>query len=188
MDVGLDVTRARYWVERADKQFPHHPIVFQLKEKLLTVDKPDNNGEDLKALIACKHKNKLNYFLFLIIIQNYFLDNFIFEITAELSVRPKDVQLRVKLLKHYMEKNKLDEAYKHAFDVEATQVHRDNVSWYQVLCDLLAKCKSKKKQDWSFWVLYISALERFATLCLKEQGIILKKSLTEATQAVFKYV
>lgn len=54
MDVGLDVNRARYWVERADKQFPHHPVVFQLKEKLLTLDKPNNDGEDLKALISCK--------------------------------------------------------------------------------------------------------------------------------------
>ncbi|XP_033209269.1 E3 SUMO-protein ligase RanBP2 isoform X2 [Belonocnema kinseyi] len=158
MDVGVDVNRARYWVERADKQFPHHPIVFQLKEKLLTVDKPNNDGEDLKLLIA-----------------------------SELSVRPKDVQLRVKLLKHYMEKNKLDEAYKHAFDVEATQVHRDNVSWYQVLCDLLTKCKSQMKKDWSFWVFYISALERFVALNLKEQGNILNKSLAEATQAVFNF-
>lgn len=54
MDVGVDVNRARYWVERADKQFPHHPVVFQLKEKLLTLDKPNNDGEDLKALISCE--------------------------------------------------------------------------------------------------------------------------------------
>lgn len=103
-----------------------------------------------------------------------------------MSVRPKDVQLRVKLLKHYMEKNKLDEAYKHAFEVEATQVHRDDVSWYQVLCDLLIKCKGLRKHDWSFWVFYISALERFVALTLKEQGNILKKSISEATQALSK--
>ncbi|XP_051162746.1 E3 SUMO-protein ligase RanBP2-like [Leptopilina boulardi] len=158
MDVGVDVNRARYWVERADKQFPHHPVVFQLKEKLLTLDKPNNDGEDLKALIS-----------------------------SELSVRPKDVQLRVKLLKHYMEKNKLDEAYKHAFEVETTQLHRDDVSWYQVLCDLLTKCKTPRKHDWSFWVFYISSLERFVALTLKEQGSILKKSISEATQALFNF-
>ena len=62
MDVGVDVNRARYWVERADKQFPHHPIVFQLKEKLLTVDKSNNDGEDLKSLIACKFKILFNCF------------------------------------------------------------------------------------------------------------------------------
>ena len=87
-----------------------------------------------------------------------------------------------------MEKNKLEEAYKHAFDVEATQVHRDNVSWYQVLCDLLTKYKHQRKNDWSFWVFYVSVLERFVALSLKEQGNILNKSLAEATQAVFKYV
>lgn len=53
-DVGIDVSRARYWLERADRQFPHHPVVFQLKEKLLTVDRPSENAEDLVALIACE--------------------------------------------------------------------------------------------------------------------------------------
>lgn len=50
----MDVNKIRYWVERADKQFPHHPIVFQLKEKLLTVERPNNNSEDIEALIVCK--------------------------------------------------------------------------------------------------------------------------------------
>lgn len=46
----------KYWLERADKQFPHHPVVFQLKEKLLKIERPINNCEDLEALIACKCK------------------------------------------------------------------------------------------------------------------------------------
>lgn len=53
-DVGMDVNKIKYWIERADKQFPHHPVVFKLKEKLLTVDKPNDNNEDLEALITCK--------------------------------------------------------------------------------------------------------------------------------------
>lgn len=54
MDIGMDVIKLKYWVERADKLFPHNPVVFQLKEKLLTIEKPNNNSEDLEALIACK--------------------------------------------------------------------------------------------------------------------------------------
>jgi len=54
MDIGMDVNKLKYWVERADKLFPHHPVVFQLKEKLLTIEKPNNSSEDLEALIACK--------------------------------------------------------------------------------------------------------------------------------------
>jgi len=54
MDIGMDVTKLKYWIERADKLFPHNPIIFQLKEKLLTIEKPNNSSEDLEALIACK--------------------------------------------------------------------------------------------------------------------------------------
>ena len=55
MDVGQDVDRVKYWVERASEKFPHHPIVFQLKEKMLTADRSKNGGEDLEALIAGRY-------------------------------------------------------------------------------------------------------------------------------------
>lgn len=50
----MDVNKIKYWVERADNLFPHHSVVFQLKEKLLTVERPNSKSEDLEALIACK--------------------------------------------------------------------------------------------------------------------------------------
>lgn len=86
-----------------------------------------------------------------------------------------------------MSKHKLDIAYEHAINVEATFSHRNSIAWYQMLCELLTKCKEIKYSDWSFWILYISALERYAALCMKEQGNEIKKSVPEATQAVFKY-
>ena len=49
----LDVGRARYWCERAEQLFPHHPAVFRLKEHLLTADGEEDAAE-LEALIACK--------------------------------------------------------------------------------------------------------------------------------------
>ncbi|KAG7199455.1 hypothetical protein KM043_014081 [Ampulex compressa] len=158
MEVNMDVNRVRYWVERADKQFPHHPIVFQLKEKMITVERPNDNNEDLEALIA-----------------------------SELSARPTDVHLRVKLLKHYAAKHKLDDAYNHIANVEAAYGHRNSIVWYQTLSELLAKCKESKQSDWSFWVLYVSVLERYAALSLKEQGNDVKKTIPEATQAVFNF-
>ncbi|XP_011144790.2 E3 SUMO-protein ligase RanBP2 [Harpegnathos saltator] len=157
-DVGMDVNKIKYWIERADKQFPHHPVVFKLKEKLLTMDRPNSNNEDLEKLI-----------------------------TSELNARPNDVQLRVKLLKHYMSKYKYDNAYEHVASVEATHGYRNSIMWYQTLCDLLTRCKETMHSDWSFWVLFISSLERYAALCLKEQGSEIKKSVPEATQAVFNF-
>lgn len=97
-----------------------------------------------------------------------------------------DVTLRVKLLRHYMDKNRLDDAYKHVADTEATHAFRDNILWYQAICDLFVRCKESKRSDWEFWVLYVSSLERFTALSLKEQGDGLKKSIPEAAQAVLK--
>ncbi|KZC14709.1 RANBP2-like and GRIP domain-containing protein 5/6 [Dufourea novaeangliae] len=160
VDVNIDVNRIKYWVERADKKFPHHPIVFQLKEKMLTLEKPSGNNEDLEKLI-----------------------------TSELSVRQTDVHLQVKLLKHYIGNHRLEDAYSHAVGIESMHSHRNSVVWYQALCELLIKCKESKDSKWTFWIFYISVLERYAALCLKEQGNITKKphNITEATQAVFNF-
>lgn len=102
--------------------------------------------------------------------------------------RPNDVQLPIKLLNHYMLERKFDKAYEYAVSVEADVRHRNSIVWYQLLYELLTKCKETKSFDWSFWFLYISVSDRYAALCLKEQGSEIKKSLSEATQAVFKYV
>ncbi|XP_011864224.1 PREDICTED: E3 SUMO-protein ligase RanBP2-like [Vollenhovia emeryi] len=158
MDIGMDVNKLKYWVERADKLFPHHSVVFQLKEKLLTIEKPNNSSEDLEALIA-----------------------------SELAARPTDVQLRIKLLNYYMSECKLDKAYEHAISVEATVSHRDSIAWYQLLYELLTKYKETKSFDWSFWCYYISVSDKYAGLCLKEQGSEMKKSIPEAAQAVFNF-
>ena len=52
-EAPLDVGRARYWCERAEQLFPHHPTVFRLKEHLLTADGEEDAAE-LEALIACE--------------------------------------------------------------------------------------------------------------------------------------
>ncbi|XP_076281902.1 E3 SUMO-protein ligase RanBP2 [Lasioglossum baleicum] len=158
VDVNIDVNRIKYWVERADKKFPHHPIVFQLKEKMLTLEKPSGNNDDLEKLI-----------------------------TSELSVRQTDVHLQVKLLKHYLGNHRLEDAYNHAAKIESTHSHRNSVVWYQSLSELLMKCKQSKQSDWTFWIFYINVLERYAALCLKEQGNLVKKSISDATQAIFNF-
>lgn len=96
------------------------------------------------------------------------------------------MQLRIKLLNYYMSERKLDKAYEHAISVEATVSHRDSIVWYQLLYELLTKYKETKSLDWSFWFFYISVSDKYAGLCLKEQGGEMKKSIPEAAQAVFK--
>ncbi|XP_029672803.1 E3 SUMO-protein ligase RanBP2 [Formica exsecta] len=158
MDIGMDVNKVEYWIDRADRQFPHHPVVFQLKEKLLTIKRPNNNSEDFEKLIR-----------------------------SEMIARPNDVQLPFKLLNHYISERKFIKAYEYAASVEADIRHRNSIVWYQILYELLTKCKDTKSSDWSFWFFYISVSDRYAALCLKEQGNEIKKSISEATQAVFNF-
>lgn len=75
--------------------------------------------------------------------------------------------------------------YKHAVEIEMTNIHRDSLLWYQALCDLFLKCKNSRQLNWSFWISYISSLECYAALSLKEQGNVVNKS-SEAIQAVYK--
>ncbi|KAI4490963.1 hypothetical protein M0802_010539 [Mischocyttarus mexicanus] len=98
MDTDTDVNRIRYWVKRAEKPYPHHPVIFKLKEKMLTAERPNDCSEDLEALI-----------------------------TSELSIKPTDVELRVKLIKYYITKQRLEDAYNHAANVEATYCHRNSI-------------------------------------------------------------
>lgn len=53
MDINIANDKIKHLVERADKKFPHHPIVFELKEKLITLEKPNGNDDDLEKLIIC---------------------------------------------------------------------------------------------------------------------------------------
>ncbi|XP_015115458.1 E3 SUMO-protein ligase RanBP2 [Diachasma alloeum] len=155
MDIGLDVNRMKYWVDRASEKFSHNPVVFQLKEKMLMADRPNGTDGDLEALIA-----------------------------SELSARPSDVNLRVKLLNHYLSKNRLDEAYKHALEVESTYVHRDSLVWYETLCTVFTRFKEQRQPKSLFWIPYISSLERYAALALKEHGTTVKTT-QESASAVF---
>lgn len=87
-----------------------------------------------------------------------------------------------------MSQGKLDKAYEHATNVESTVCHRNSVVWYQLLYELLTKCKNSKSSDWTFWLFYVSVSDRYAALALKEQGNDVKLSYTDAVQAVFKCV
>lgn len=51
-------------------------------------------------------------------------------------VRPHDVNLRIKLLKLYLDTERTELAYKHAIDVEKKSPYHDSVDWYYCLIDI----------------------------------------------------
>lgn len=155
VDISLDINRIKYWVDRAGEKFPHHQIVFQLKEKMLSSDR-SGIDDDLEGLII-----------------------------SELSTRPSDVMLRVKLLKHYIAKNRIDDAYRHAIEAEANYIYRDNLQWYETLVDVLSIYRETNKFNQSFWINYVASWERFAALSCKEGDKA--KTIPEATQIILNF-
>ncbi|XP_066584768.1 E3 SUMO-protein ligase RanBP2-like [Prorops nasuta] len=150
-DSNEKLSTIKYWIDRADSHFPHHPTIFKLKEKMLTMQKTNENSEDLEELIK-----------------------------SELAVMPLDVNLHVKLLKFYLTSDRLDDAFTHAVNTEVHQIYRNDITWYRTLCEILEKCKGGKTYDWTFWIFYLSVLERLAALTVREQGTNVQKSLLDA--------
>lgn len=57
MEPVLDVGRAKYWCERGEELYPHHPAIFQLKERLIKSE--DDDPSKLETLVVCKCLDKL---------------------------------------------------------------------------------------------------------------------------------
>ena len=60
------------------------------------------------------------------------------DFAAELTARPSDVSLRVRLLRLYLDTERLTDAYHHAIEVENCAIpgFRDQLQWYDCLIDV----------------------------------------------------
>ncbi|XP_060785158.1 E3 SUMO-protein ligase RanBP2-like isoform X2 [Neoarius graeffei] len=100
-------SRAEFWVEKAAKLLPGHPAVFDLREKLLSVQ-----GQ--------KGWNQLYDLL-----------------QSELQLRPSDAHVNGRLVRLYCLDGRLEEAAKHCLAVESTGVLRDSLDWYATVVQTL---------------------------------------------------
>ncbi|KAI5107450.1 E3 SUMO-protein ligase RanBP2 isoform X2 [Silurus meridionalis] len=93
-------SRAEFWVERAAKLLPGHPAVFDLKEKLLSVQ-GQRGWNQLYDLLQ-----------------------------SELRLRPSDAHVNRRLVQLHCLDGRLEEAAKHCMAVESTGVLRHSLDWY----------------------------------------------------------
>lgn len=71
--------------------------------------------------------------IYVYLIQEIIKLGFIFFL-AEISVRPEDVNLRIKQIKLFESSGRLSEAYSYAINIEKTsKFQKDNVEWYEVI-------------------------------------------------------
>ncbi|KAK5861323.1 hypothetical protein PBY51_022730 [Eleginops maclovinus] len=100
-------SRAEFWVEKAAKLLPGNPAVFNLKERLLS-----RQGQP--------GWNRLFDLL-----------------QAELTARPADAHVNVKLVQLFCQDGRLDEAVKHCLAAEKRGMLSNSLDWYTVVVHTL---------------------------------------------------
>lgn len=94
---------------------------------------------------------------------------------TELESKPTDVGLRVKLVRHLLQNNHIDEAYRHVSDIEQKNlpIFLNSIVWYEVVADILVRYQRDKALsttlDWKFWMLIVSVLDKLVALSLDER-------------------
>ncbi|KAH8417327.1 hypothetical protein KR222_008873 [Zaprionus bogoriensis] len=107
-------------------------------------------------------------------------------IQKELLVRPKDTKMRVRLMRTFLEKKRIDEAFNYAYKVELElPAQCQSSDWYDVVWTVLHKREQSKEiyKDWPYWHLLLITLDRLTQLSLQSEA---SSSLTESVGQLFK--
>lgn len=161
-------TKAKYWYDLAESRGIQDDAVLNVKLKYL--NNGDNGSDSWKSI----HEILLK----------------------EIVQRPNNVGLRLRLLRTLVDQNKVDEAFKSAFDLELKRISqfRNSIDWYATLGHVLAKYKDVNEavlgKDWSYWLLLITSLERHLFLILSQtsnDSSIASKNVIEATGLLFNF-
>lgn len=137
---NVAASRARYYYELAESRNIQHEAVLNLKLKHLQTEQNGNgNAQNVQEILL-----------------------------KEVKMRPFDIGLRICLLRHYLAHDKVDDAFKTAYEIEMKQYgqYRNSTDWYMTVKEVLDKYKAavaseaKIKQDWSFWLLSLMTVER----------------------------
>ncbi|GAB6028232.1 hypothetical protein CHUAL_002421 [Chamberlinius hualienensis] len=153
--IPVDPERARYWADRAERCFPHNEVVFRLRESLINVD-GEQNTQELENLI-----------------------------TNELVVRPKDVNLRIKLLKLYLDNERVKEAYEHATQVESKRPYYDSINWYYCLTDIFEAYLEENGHQYNetFCIQILNSFDRLVYLNISENQESNKENCSSSNQS-----
>lgn len=110
----------------------------------------------------------------------------------ELEERSSDVNLWVRLLRHFLQHNMIQEAYKHASALENKSLmnFQKHLSWYETVAEVLIRFERDRslasQLTWEFWFLSVSVLDRLVALSLDEHVENVKNN-TECVTAVFNF-
>ncbi|KAM8703533.1 hypothetical protein ACLKA7_008195 [Drosophila subpalustris] len=107
-------------------------------------------------------------------------------IHKELLARPNDFILHVRLLRHYLETKRFEDAFNYANKIELEKPAQcQSGDWYELIWKVLLKREQSKElaKDWSFWQLLLITLDRLIQLSLQSES---NSSLSDSIGQLFK--
>lgn len=93
-------------------------------------------------------------------------------ILKEIVRRPFDSGLRIRLVQHFLDQNRIDDAFQYVHDLENKSIpkFRSSSEWYATVTQVLDEYKEKYSasihKDWPYWLMLITVLERQLFLAL----------------------
>lgn len=147
---------------------------------------------DFSTAQNCQHESVLNLKLKIMHRDNVDPKQVQDLILNEIMARPTDVSLRIRLVKHYLDQNRVQDAFRYVYDIEMKQneFFAQSLDWYNAISSVLAKCNTEQKTKWPYWLLSVMTLERqcFLKLCAAE---VMKQqqnlNLTECANLLFEF-
>lgn len=136
-------SKARHWCNQAKSLNIQNETVLNLNLLLTSKETNSNNGENVEKLIA-----------------------------SEIVARPTDIGLYIRLVKHYLDNGKIDDAFSYVYTIEMKQqdLFSRSLDWQNTIGQMLNKYKQFTKdydKNWKFWLMLIGSIERqlFLNLC-----------------------
>ncbi|XP_025408768.1 E3 SUMO-protein ligase RanBP2-like isoform X2 [Sipha flava] len=155
--VKLNEVQAERICKQTEDLYPYHPIVYKLKERLLL----SNENCD-----PSKVESLLN---------------------AEISVRPDDMNLRIKQLKLYENSGRLFEAFSYAINIEKTcKFQKDNVEWYEAISQICEAYGTSNSINWEFYSRVLPIFEHNVSLLIMETKTSKQKSVSDCYKSLFR--
>uniref|UniRef100_A0A182PKP1 Uncharacterized protein n=1 Tax=Anopheles epiroticus TaxID=199890 RepID=A0A182PKP1_9DIPT len=162
------LAKAKHWCDLAESERINHEAVLNLKLKVANKDA----GADNKLVKDI--------------------------ILKEVLARPLDPLLRVRLVDHFLEEKKLDEAFKYCFELEMKfcEPFMQSSEWTNGVANMLAKYtetsvegSGKQQKHWNYYLLSALVLDRQINLNLLADSTmetIKRSNLKEIVQKLFK--
>lgn len=131
-----NLSKAKHWCELAESERINHEAVLNLKLKVANKDAATDN-KLVKEIIL-----------------------------KEILARPLDPGLRIRLVQHFTDEKKLDDAFKYCYDIEMkfTETFQQSVEWANAISSMLTRYVEANaatyQSNWNYWLLAVMTLDR----------------------------